>query len=234
MLPFETAQDIIGALRDQFAYLMQRGLTVQSQLRIADPVLRTLSGRALRLAIDRPLGWQPQLLAQVLSDEIDGARDRRRTHDLGIAFGVGRSIPGEAVPAWALEQLHGIERLATGLSLLFNQLVSTSLGADDISEIVLGARQIGKAYSEALNWAAEVRKTTVPDGWRALLGKMPTLIDDLLASLEGAGPRLKQLVDEAIATTPEMRKPIDLTIKVKLTNEEAFLRELDRLLESDF
>lgn len=232
MFPFDTAQDIVVALRHQFAYLAQRGLTALSRLRSVDPVLRTLSGPAIRLAIDQPLGWQWKLLAQVLTDEVECRRDQRQAHNAGIAFGVGQFIPNEAVHGWVSEQLARAHRLSTGVGTLLNQLnqaLTTSVTTENVSQVVFGVRQAGQAYSEALNWAAAVRRTTVPDTWRPLLKEMPLLVDDLLAELEDAGPRLMRLVDEAIATPPELRKPFEFTFTIKLSNEEAFARELDRL-----
>ena len=229
MFPFGTAQEIVRTLRSQFAYLMQHGLIAQSRLRSADPMLRNLSGPALRLAIDRPLGWQFKLLAQVLIDEIERANDKRRAHNLGIAFGAGQLLSKEAVRDWVLEQFARALRLSSGLSTLVNQTVAASVATEDTAQIVFGARQAGQAYSEALDWAAALRKTTVPDDWRPLLMEMPTVIDDILAQLEDAGPRLMRLVDEAIATPPEIRKPIDFTLTIKMSNQEAFNRELAAL-----
>lgn len=230
MFPFDTAQEIVGALRGQFAHLMQRGLTAQSRLRSADPVLRTLSGPALRLAVDRPLGWQWKLLAQVLIDEVERAHDQKLAHNAGIAFGVGQLISHEAVHDWVLEQFARALRLSTGLGALVNQTLAASVAAEDAAPIVFGARQAGRAYSEALDWAAAVRKAIVPDDWKPLLKEMPMLVDDLLTELEDAGPRLMRLVDEAIATPPETRQPIDFTITLNVSNEEAFKRELEKLL----
>jgi len=229
MFPFDTAQEIVGALRRQFAYQMQRGLTAQSRLRSADPVLRTLSGSALRLAIDRPLGWQFKLLAQVLIDEIERADDQRRAHEVGIAFGVGQSLSDETVRDWVLGQFNRTLRLSASLGLLFNKTMTESVASGDSAQIVFGARQAGQAYSEALSWASELRRATVPADWQPLLKEMPMLVDDIIEKLEGAGPRLMRLVDEAIATPPEARKPIDFTLTITLSNEESFNREMARL-----
>ncbi|HSS75362.1 MAG TPA: DUF4062 domain-containing protein [Thermoanaerobaculia bacterium] len=232
MFPFDTAQEIVGALRSQFAHLMQRGLIAECRLRSVDPVLRTLSGPALRLAIDRPIGWQLKLLAQVLIDEVERASDQRRAHDVGIAFGVGQVISHEAVADWVSEQFARPVRLLAGLSTLFNPTMTVSVATEDAAQIVFGARQAGQAYSEALDWAAALRKTTVPDDWLPLLKEMPKLIDDILTKLEDAGPRLMRLVDEAIEMPPEIRKPINFTITINLSNEEAFYRELETLKKS--
>jgi len=107
--------------------------------------------------------------------------------------------------------------------------MAAALSTEDAAQIVFGARQAGQAYSEALDWAASVRKTVVPDDWQPLLKEMPLLVDDILAKIEDAGPRLMRLVDEAIATPPEIRKPIELAITIKLANEDAFNRELKAL-----
>ena len=230
MFPFDTAQEIVGALRSQFAYLMQRGLTAQSRLRSAPPLLlRNLSGPALRLAIDRPLGWQLKLLAQVLIDEVESAYDQKRAYDLGVAFGVGQSIPYEAVPNWLREQFKRAVRLSTGLSTLVNQTFTAATTTEDAAQIVSGAHQAGRAYLEALEWAAAVRKTTVPPDWQPLLMEMPILVGDLLAELENAGPRLMGLVDEAIATPPETRKPVEFTFTLKVSHLESFNQEFEKL-----
>jgi uncharacterized protein DUF4062 len=230
MFQFDTAQEIVGALRGQFAYMMQRGLTAQSRLRSTDPLLlRNLSGPALRLAIDRPLGWQLKLLAQILIDEVERSHDQRRAYDLGVAFGAGQSIPYEGVPNWVREQFGRARRLSTGLSTLVNQTFTAAVTTEDAAQIVSGAHQAGRAYWEALEWAAAVRKTIVPPDWQPLLREMPMLVGDLLAELEDAGPRLMRLVDEAVATPPGIRKPVHFTFTLKVSNLEAFEQEFEKL-----
>jgi len=82
---FDRAQDIVSALRFQFAHLMQEGLRWRMKMRDQPLALQeNLRGEALRLALERPKAWEYLLFGQVLSDEVAANADLRREHRLGI------------------------------------------------------------------------------------------------------------------------------------------------------
>jgi Domain of unknown function (DUF4062) len=77
---FELARDIIGALRIHFARLMLEGARF-IRTRRADPTfvrLAELTGKPLRVALEKPEGWEYKLFAELLSQELGAARALRQ------------------------------------------------------------------------------------------------------------------------------------------------------------
>jgi hypothetical protein len=62
-------KDIKGTLKTQFAYLLARGLDLLRSLRGAEAAVEGLRGQALRVALEKPPGWQGKLFAQIAIDE---------------------------------------------------------------------------------------------------------------------------------------------------------------------
>ena len=72
---FESAQDIIGVLRKQLAYLFMDALAIRGKMLrsgLSDEA-NGLSSAALRLAVQKPFAWEYRLFSQVLCDEISNA-----------------------------------------------------------------------------------------------------------------------------------------------------------------
>ena len=229
MFPFSTAQEIIQVLRTQFAYLMGHGLAVLSKLQGQQLELRSLTGKALQLAIERPLGWQGKLCAQVLFDEIDGMRDLRRAHDRGIALGAGERVSDGDVPGWIASHLGRATRLTESLSRVINETLKQVINTDDVSVISYASRQLAAGYREALEWAGVVRKASLPKEWESLGREMALILDNFIKALEQVGPELVRHVDEMILRPPEEREEIVLEILFELANWERFNEEVERM-----
>ena len=92
---FETAREIIDALRIQLAYLLGEGLSWRLRLRQRPSELRlleTLQGEALRIVLERPKAWEYRLFGQVLVDEVESCRDLKRDYQIGVVLGYGNYI----------------------------------------------------------------------------------------------------------------------------------------------
>lgn len=97
---FTLARDITDALRQQFAYHMTDGLTLLRQIRGSPMEYAGFSGQALRIALERPAGWNGLLLAQLLADEIANAADLRVSYNADVSFGPGERIPESEMSVW--------------------------------------------------------------------------------------------------------------------------------------
>ena len=78
--PFEEVLHIVGTLRHQFAILFMEGLVLREKVKDLklSAALTELSGKSLRLLIERPIGWEQLLFSSVLAYEIERDRSEER------------------------------------------------------------------------------------------------------------------------------------------------------------
>ncbi len=164
MIPFDNAADIVSSLRAQLAYQMRAGLDLLQGLRTSSErdFLRGLSGRTLRLALDRPRAWEFRLFAQALRDEIDASQELRRQYDLRIVFGANESVDDVDYPSWSRLRMSELSRIIDITSRLVNETLLEALGPPgapgNAPQIVSVARNLGSLYRDAMEWAARVRR----------------------------------------------------------------------------
>jgi len=129
---FESAQDIIGILRKQLAYLFMDALAIRGK------VLRSglsdeangLSGAALRLAVQKPFAWEYRLFSQVLCDEISNAASIKRDFNYGIALGKTERLGDIAqVIEWSKMKLGEMQLLVSSANVIFTAALPEAFGA---------------------------------------------------------------------------------------------------------
>lgn len=230
---FETAAEITAALRRQFAFLMQRGLTIQTRLarRPDRELLDSLSPRAFRLAVEEPKGWEWLLFAEVLADEVAALHTLRREYDLHLLYGAEHVSVSE-VADWAQTRLAEIMRFTESASKLLNESAMEAFGPSGTSgnakEIVFVARQVARIYEESLRWAQRVRSVRPPgDVWEPLFDILATFSEDLIKKIEPLGPQMREQVRAAIDASA-LRAPGDppITIGLEITFEPPRSEEL--------
>lgn len=89
VFPFDSAQDIIGTLRTQLAYLFMDALTIRAKVLRAglSDTLQDLSGAALLLAVQKPANWEYRLFSRVLCDEISQVASIKKDLTYGLVLG---------------------------------------------------------------------------------------------------------------------------------------------------
>lgn len=235
---FETAQEIVGALRTQFAYLTQTAIKWTSRLRSdkLTTLLQTLSGKALRIALDRPDHWEYYLFAEVLSDEVDKAADLKRQLDLGVLYGVGELVRISNFADWSQVRIAEFQRLNSGGATLVNEAFQKAIGAPgepgDVEALVYVARDLARIYREAIEWNLRVQRASGDEILQGVLREMSGFSADLIDKLGEWGNVITQVLDQ-IGLQPEGQRPkaVDVSITLTLPNQEAYQREFDALVE---
>lgn len=223
---FELAQEIIATLRKQLAFEMMRGLTLSAKAREHTASLRTLSGPAFRIAAERPIGWEPLLLAQLIEDEFTSAADLRRDHDLGVAIGPGDRVTDERMFGWVASLMAEARRLIEAMEKVANTSLNTAFTNSDAEPIIYGARHIGRVYREALNFVAKIRRADIPEEWEAVREELTRLLDDVFAELHAFVPDVRKQVSEALADP----KPGQVFLSLKLTFRVTNMPRLNGLM----
>ncbi len=223
MQPFTVARDIIAGLRQQFAYLMSQGLSLQRQLQGSPKEYSGFSGRALRIALERPLGWQGLLLAQLVEDELANVVDLRLAYDTSVSFGPGERVADAETSEWQQASLDQASRLADGLQRLLNEALTGALEAKDSLRIASCARLIGGAYRDALEWALGLRRAHVADDWRPVVREMSLFTRDIILKLEGLPELLRRYIGEAVTGIgAEETRTVSLMLKLTISNLDGY------------
>ena len=147
-LPFGSVQDIVGALRVQFAHLTADGLRWRKRLQ-GTPLreLRGLQGEALRLALEKPKEREYLLFGRVLYDEIESSDDLLRDHKLGILIGTGELTPRDAGIGWWISAvISDLENTVHAADILINNALPQALRPlrphGDVKELTFVAQRL--------------------------------------------------------------------------------------------
>lgn len=236
---FEKAHDITNALRKQFAHLFRDGLHYAMRIRDVEngKTLASLHGRALRVALERPMGWEYLLFAQILIDEVSVLQDFRREHELGLRLGVSENVPILDLTSWTTPRIAELESLSATLLTLMNNALPEAFGKPgepgNIREIVFVARRIVQAYRRAIEWSQHVRQASGDDRLRPVLDAMAKFPNDIIRKIEGLGPHIKTELEKALQE-PKTGGPVvvDITLTLDICGADEFAVAMHQLQES--
>jgi hypothetical protein len=127
---FDNAAGLISILRSQLSYLVGESLEIRRTL-TGSPhrdLLRSLSGRAFRIAVEKPSGWEHLLFGTVLDDEIQARAAQRQEFDLKLAYGASVNVDSFAMLDWTQARMSDIERLVTQANDVVNDALVEALG----------------------------------------------------------------------------------------------------------
>ena len=228
---FEYAEQIVASVRQQLAYVMAAGLDLQRRLRQAPAWLQTLGGRSLRLAIDRPKGWEYLLFAEQLIFEVDQAWMLQHERVAGMAPGLGEDVSDPS--AWGQFRLSDIRRLTATLDDLINRRLPIAFGEPgvpgDPEAIAFVARSLSELYRTLHLWRRKVMTANVDERLARVIPLMGKFVDDALTKLETMGPLIKGDVEAAMAL-PEGHPGRIVSRHFSFTaNTEEFMHELSKV-----
>ena len=235
---FTLAQHVIVALRHRFAELMAEGLTFIRHRR-DDPTFRTLSelhGKPLRIALEKPFGWQYKLFAELLQQELRSARALRHGQRLGITYGAFQWVSLSEVESWGRSRLAEVIALVQALDVIANRELPKALGTveepGDTDMVVRCTRQLGEIYREAIEWSRRVRRSTGEAWFEPLAQRMTSFADDVMKAVEVFGRFLSSEVEPWLLAV-ENGEDRDLVIKIDidLPGAKVFSEEVRALRE---
>ena len=237
---FESAQDILSILKSQLSILFKSSLNSWLKLGGSKPVYPSdLSGRALKLLVEKPDAYEHRLFFQMLQDEIEKYRYLKKDCDHAVHFQFGSFLrETERVLDWQQEKLVQMQDSLEVLNRLFSVLehyIGDPGVPSDIDGLHYVARRIGDYYALMLNWVIDVRSASVPDAFhklKDLLAKMPlvaikTLEEWPSSSLQKIESSLKAVSEGSL----EKGSTVDLTLKLNIddTVMDQFHKEIGRL-----
>lgn len=240
---FEYARDIIAPLRSQIAYLAAQGIDWARRLRSAgdEGTLRSLRGRSLRIALEKPGGWEYKLFAQALIDELDDLRDLRRRQTLGLCFGAYQFVGLGDLKAWNDSRMAELKGLIRASEIIMNENLNIAFGPPgvpgDLSLVVFCSKGLAELYREAIEWSLRVRRVSVDERYLTVISYMTNFAEDLIEKIEGLGPSILEAIEELEKEDSEgERKEKKITLSLNLPGvDEALvaINKFTREIESE-
>lgn len=184
------------------------------------------------LAQEQPDWWEYRLYAGVLVQGRIDLEGKWHDHELRLPSGSVRE-PLESVPDFLSRQTGSVTRYLNILDRLFNpDVLGQAFGPPgtpgDSERIVHIARGITQTYESMMDWAAELRRTSVGSEYEELLELTARMVDgpvrqirDFIQLAADQIARIPVLAEEAKAkgATKESPMTLDLTLHVELDQE---------------
>lgn len=232
---FETAQDIVDALRLQLAHLMRVALDQQARLRERPlPQGLALGPRAYRLAVERPKAWEWRLFAELLCDSLAAHDELRRDQAWRVTLGRVESVPSMEALTWCEARLAEIENICHAAKQLVDSAFPEAYkppGVDsDLMGLAFVAGRLGDCYRAALEWQSRLRHVKVDELFEPVVEALEHLADDIVTQLSAYGPEVKRTVENAISPVPD--SAVSNTVTLELTVPPEALRRVNAALAS--
>lgn len=225
--PFDTTQDIVKALRLQFAYQYRRGLNLTRRMAGDGGSVRTLQGAALRIALERPKAWQALLTAELLEDKISLEGIRKRDYLTGFAGTTGEQIAWTNFANWISVRAGESCRILEQLNVTLNDTLNSACNGSDVDAIIYAAGRLAAGYRDALEWSLRVRAVHVVDELRPAVDIFARFFEPMFLQLEEFPRNIRDGVTEMCSSGAE-RTRITLTMAVDELLLTAFHDEMKR------
>jgi hypothetical protein len=225
-VPFDTAQDVVKALRAQLAYEVGRGLECSRRLRETPAELAGLSGKALRLAIDKPRGWQALLIAELLDRELASADDVRRNYQHGVASGSGELITQRQIADWISANVDEASRLIDQFSSVVINVLNEASHNSDIPALKYGARTVASVYYSAIEWSHRIRRAHVPDDWRRAILALSEYLGSSIKTIETLPNQLREEIQRLATVSGDATGKVHMRFEIEEAVQQRYLSEM--------
>lgn len=230
---FESAQDIVDSLNQQFAFLVQDALDLRQRTRGHDPVLAELQGNALMIALHREPHWKVRLFATVLKDELNRFAYLRQDIEHNLASAQATYVDLDYLWDWMQDRTHEAANLAATMTTILNEYLPQALEKDgetgDPVAIARVARRFAKSWEDNARWTLRCRAVRVDERAERLIYVLSEMNSDMREDSWEYGQTMLSQIDQAIQA-PSTGKPVEVKLELTLTADAGdFNEELDRL-----
>lgn len=226
-IEFEHAQDIVQALKRQLAHQMLEGLNLRKQIRAhQSEIPADISGKAIKLILEKPSYWEYRLFAQVLTDEISKHENAYRAYKLGIVYGYDEQVDINNIFDWTIRKSDERLRLLTVVTDLLNKHIQEALAPPgtpaDVKALVFVAQQIAAIYRESIDWSLRIKRVHTESEFQPILTSLYSSIDGIIVGVSTFGPEVMRSIDNALLQPKETREVI-ITLKINDVTFDGFV-----------
>lgn len=165
---FESAQDILEILKSQLSILFKKSLEDSRRIGEINPHLLTiLSGKALKILIEKKESYEILLFFQMMQDEMDKYRYLRKDCEHHVFFQSGFYI--HDLPSfgdWQSEKISQLGKSIESLNRLFvafEKYYGDPGVESDLDGLYYVAHRCAEYYAFLLNWVIDVRSADYSD-----------------------------------------------------------------------
>lgn len=187
---FKEVKDVIERLRKQFAILFTEGLLVRERLKELNipPALSELSGKPLRLLLERPTGWEFFLFTSVLRDGMNSFQDLKWDLKYGLKIQKVNELDIQSAMSWIGQKLGDLMRLTDIWRKIMNSILHDAFRepgiAGDPEQIVYAARRLSGVYKSLLEWTIEFNSAQAPEIYAAVLALLSQATEGVIEKIE--------------------------------------------------
>lgn len=165
---FETAQDILEILKSQLSILFKKSLESASRIELIDShLVKTLSGKALKILVEKKQLYEIMLFFQMMQDELDKFRFLRKDCEHHVYFKSGYYIEDiSSFANWQSEKISQLQKSIESLNRLFvafDKYYGEPGVESDLDGLFYVAHRFAEYYSFLLNWVIDVRSADYSD-----------------------------------------------------------------------
>jgi hypothetical protein len=236
--PFETAQDIVGVLRRQIAYLFHDALRIRLQLsgtELSD-YLMSLGPRALRIALERPRAWEYRLFLQSWIDQVEKRRSQIKEYRSGLTLGPAELISADSAPGWLQTRIHELQGVADSANSLISSSAQEAFGPPgqpgNADDIVWVTHMLAAVLDSLLIWAKRIRCARFEAPFTAIGAQLALFVDDLVRQFETFPVDCLLRLEQALDLPPGNAQTVQMTMVFNISNLEGFNREMESILRT--
>ena len=234
--PFETAQEIINALRIQLSYLFYDSLLVRLRLSGTElpSYFEPLRTKSLKIVLEKPRCWEYRLFLQSWIDEVELRRDLIRAYQARLTLEPAEPVAAQEASDWLMTRIHELKGLLDSTNHLINHSAQEAFGKPgelgNAEEIVWTSRMLGIVLENILKWAVRIRCARIEAPFDRLKPDVALFADDLITQLQVFPKDGLRKIEEALKIeTPERPLELNMSMVLKLSNEEAFYKALSEV-----
>lgn len=220
---FESVKDIVEILRSQFSYLFAEGLKLRQQARESLPTkrLRELTGRPLRIALERPAAWEYLLFSALLEAGMSESADVKRDLQYFVHSEPIEHVLEDDVLRWMQARLADAVEITDSLDQLVNVALPDAFGPPGIEgdpdKIAYVADRIIRGYRRSLEFSAAVQRVSVDERFERARDLLSRFVEAFPAEIERVSRQFALELGEALSK-PDERSAIEITMTFRITD----------------
>jgi len=235
---FEYAHDIIHTLKKQIGYLLYDSLKIWQQVRSQrlSAKIMHLEGDALKIALEKPTGWEYLLFGKVMENCFNKAEDLKKDLLYGIFFGHVKVLEDKyEIINWITTKNSELLLVTGSLAALFHKAIPLAMGEPgkpgDADYIIYVAERLGSIYEEIIKWGLGFKSISVPEEWQSVLNSLEQLWKSPISDLDKYCEKYRQAMNVLIIVPEESDESLTLDLSLTLSEPDftVFNQELNKI-----
>lgn len=239
---FETAQDIIGTLKEQWSYLFSDALYYRGVFNGNDEyksLYSKLSSNALRIILEKADNFIPKFFFQCCKDEIGKYESLKNDYTYSIILQISsRTNSISEFSNWIQTQIDEIlQILVSANSLLTNAFKHFYGSLPNLNGLYYVSQTYGRIYASLLRWSINIRSLSVENDYKKCRNALADTSRLAIQEMEKYPLTSLKQIDEAERGLNNRDGNMSIEACLSLTVDDESMRickmELNKLMKND-